>query len=80
MCYLPGRNRNESRLSNTENYLALPRNRKNSRLTNSIITNHNHRLIIGQSPAAPALLYPMILEQRMYPCKQTKIQCEIKTV
>ena len=67
--YLDGRSRNESRLSN-KNYLALPRNRKDSRLKNSIIINEshpfretvtklqNHRLIIAQSPAAPALLYP----------------------
>ena len=72
MCYLPGRSRNESRLSNTENYLALPRNRKDSRLKDSIINEShpfretatklpNHRLMIAQSPAAPALLYPMIL-------------------
>ena len=52
--YLDGRSRNKSRLYN-KNYLALPRNRKDSRLKNSI------RLMIAQSPAAPALLYPMIL-------------------
>ena len=70
--YLDGRSRNKSRLCN-KNYLALPRNRKDSRLKNSIIINEshpfretvtklqNHRLIIAPSPAAPALLYPMIL-------------------
>ena len=34
--YLDGRSRNESRLCN-KNYLALPRNRKDSRLKNSVI-------------------------------------------
>ena len=70
--YLDGRSRNESRLSN-KNYLALPRNRKDSRLKNSIIINEshpfretvtklqNHRLMIAKWLAAPALLYPMIL-------------------
>ena len=69
--HLPRRSRKEfaflikttSRFRETERTLVLKiQLLMNSTISEETVTNlQNHRLIIAQSPAAPALLYPMIL-------------------
>ena len=69
--YLDGRSRNKSqfvikttsRFRETERTLVLKiQLLMNSTTSEETVTNlQNHRLMIAQSPAGPALLYPMIL-------------------